>query len=235
MKTNLVKSFCTLVLILIAISGCKKSSDDTPEDQYQSPSLATNQVVIEVPSKLLASNDPHAQTAAGFMAMANAFSGYSAFFSVPNNATQSTTKSSGTIYTWSYGGTTVKLTYNDDGINRTWTWYLNNVKYMDCQEALLSNSGSFNVYDVDNGGAVVLVYNWSQTGTLVNATMKIIGSTTYFLKISSSINGNSGTFDMYEGASDAGFHFINVTWLVNGSGTWWINYDGILYSGSWTA
>jgi hypothetical protein len=234
MKTNLLKSVCVLFLVLVAVSGCKKD-DETPSNSYQAPSLATNIKVVEVPSKLSSSSDAHAQIAAGYMNMANAFSAYTAYFTVPSNAVQSKTKSSGTVYSWSYGGVTVKLTYNDDGINRNWAWYLNDIKYLDCQESILGKSGSFNVYDIEHPTiGAVLVYNWSQTATNVTATMKMIGSDSYFFKIVSALDGKSGTFDMYEGTSEAGLHFVNVTWLANGSGSWWMIYGEANYSGSWT-
>lgn len=106
---------------------------------------------------------------------------------------------------------------------------------MDCTESLLGTGGSFNVYDYEHGGAAVLVYVWSKSASSVDVTMKLIGTTSYFFKISSSLDGKSGTFDMYEGTSVAGLHFVNVTWAANGSGTWWISYGGTSYSGTWTA
>jgi hypothetical protein len=236
MKTNLFKSFCALFLLLAIVSGCKKSSDDQPKAKYLAPSMVADYKVVEIPSKLLESTDPYASVAVGYMSLANAFAGYTAYFNVPDNAVQSRTKSSGTIYTWSYGGTTVKLTYNEDATNRYWVWYINEARFMDCQESIMGKTGSFNIYDYENGGAAVIVYNWSQTATLVNATMKIIdGADSFFFKISASLDNKSGQFDLYEGTSEAGSHIINVTWLANGSGTWWVNYDGTVYSGSWTA
>jgi hypothetical protein len=235
MKTNLLKSSCAILLALLAVTGCKKNSDDTPSNKYQAPSMATSSQVVQVPAKLLSSTDNNAQLAASYMGMANAFAGYSAYFNVPSNAVQSQTKSSGIVYTWSYGGTTVKLTYNDDATNRYWVWYINDVKYMDCQESILGNSGSFNVYDIEKGGTAVIVYTWTKTAGTIVATMKLIGSTSYFFKISASIDSKSGTFDMYEGASESGVHIVNVTWLTNGSGSWWISYGGTSYSGTWSA
>jgi hypothetical protein len=166
--------------------------------------------------------------------MANAFSGYAAYFNVPSNAVQSKTKSSETLWTWSYGGTTVKVTYSEDASYAYWVWYINNVKFLDCKESKINTSGSFNVYDIEKGGALALAYNWSLSASYVTATMKLIDNTSYFIKINAAVNGSNGTFDMYEGTSDAGFHFLNVTWLANGSGSWWIKTDDETYSGSWT-
>jgi hypothetical protein len=236
MKTNLFKSFGAILLVLIAFSSCKKSSDDKPETTYQAPSMATNAKVVEIPAKLLQSEDPYAGMAASYMSLANAFSGYTSYFNIPENATQSKTKSSGTIYTWSYGGTTVKLTYDEDATNRYWVWYINNVKFMDCQESILGKTGSFRIYDYEHGGAAVIVYNWTQTASVISATMLFVdGSDSLFFKISASLDSKSGQFDLYEGTSEAGNHIANVTWLANGSGTWWVKVDSQTYSGSWSA
>jgi hypothetical protein len=232
MKTNFVKTISVLFLVLSVVTGCKK--DEKPSKQYQAPSIASDYQIVQVPTQLTSSSDYNAQMAGTYMAMANAFAGYSAYFNVPSNAAQSVTKSSGTVYTWSYGGTTVKLTYDEDASYRYWVWYINDVKFMDCKESLLATSGSFNVYDYENGGAAVIVYAWNKTGSAVNATLKLIGSSeSYFFKINSSLDGKTGTFDLYEGTSESGIHIVNVTWTLTG-GTWWISYGGETYSGSWT-
>ena len=233
MKTNFLKILSVLFLALFIVTGCKKDKDNTPSVQYQAPSFASNYQVVEVPTQLTSSEDVYAQMAGGYMAMANAFASYSGYFNVPSNAVQSVTKSSGVIYTWSYGGITVKLTFDEDATFRYWVWYINGAKYMDCKESKLADSGSFNVYDIDNGGAAVLVYNWSKTGSAVDVTLKLIGSDSIFFKIHTSLDGKSGTFDLYEGSSESGIHILNVTWNITG-GTWWINLDGETYSGSWT-
>jgi hypothetical protein len=235
MKTNCFKFLGILLVAAFALSGCKKDSDDSSNEEYQAPSFASKYQVVEVPAKLSASDDSNAQIAASYMAMANAFSGYSAYFTVPENAVQSKTKSSGTIYTWSYDGTTVKLVYSDDETYRYWAWYINDVKFMDCKEAIGGKSGSFNIYDIERGGVAVIVYNWDQTATIAHATMKLVGEESYFFEISTSLNGESGQFDVYQGASASGSHIANVTWLSNGSGSWWLIGDGTKYSGSWTA
>jgi hypothetical protein len=235
MKTNLQNLFFSLCLVLGVFSGCKKNTDNSPSQQYQAPSIATNQVIVQVPSKLSSSTDANAQTAAVYMEVANAFSAYSAYFTVPGNAIQSTTKSSDIVYTWTYGEVTVKLTYNDDGTNKTWIWYINNSKYMDCQESDQGKSGSFNVYDYINGGVAILVYNWNKDASNIYETLKIVDSDTYYFKITASLDNKSGQFDVYDGSGDAGTNFIEVIWNINGSGNWWVIEDGTKYSGSWTA
>ncbi|HEX3008478.1 MAG TPA: hypothetical protein VHO90_12780 [Bacteroidales bacterium] len=235
MLTKTIKTIAVLFLALILAWSCKKDEDDTPETKYQAPSLASHYNVIQVPEKLSSSTDQNAQMAAGYMSMANALSGYASFFEVPENATQSKLKSSATVYTWTYDGTTVKLTYNEDATKRYWTWYVNNVKFMDCQELITGNGGSFNVYDVENGGTAVIVYNWEQSATAITSAMKLIGSETYLFETTATLDGKSGKFDMYEGGTTAGLHILNVTWLSNGSGSWWISYGGETYSGNWTA
>jgi hypothetical protein len=234
MKTNLLKSFCSLLLVLIMVPGCKKSSDTNPSLQYQSPSIATDQGIIQIPSKLSSSTDVNAQVVVGYMDVANAFSSYSSLFSVPGSATQSTASSSGLVYSWTYGNESVKLTYNDDGTNRTWTWYVNNSKYMDCKEADNSKSGSFNVYDYENGGSAILVYNWNKDSSNIYETLKIADSETYFFKITASLDNKSGLFDVYDGSSDTALNTAEVKWNSDGSGNWWIIEDSTKYSGSWT-
>lgn len=235
MKTNLLKLSVAILTVLLFVTSCKKNSDDTPSTKYQAPSMASSSQVVQVPAKLSSSNDPNAQMAATYMSMTNAFAGYSAYFNVPGNAVQSVTKSSGIVYTWTYGGTTIKLTYNDDATNRYWVWYFNDVKYMECQESISGKNGSLNVYDIEHAGNAVIVYNWNKTATNVEATLKLIGSTSYFFKIVASLDNKSGTFDMYEGTSESGSHIVNVAWLTNGSGSWWISYGGETYSGTWVA
>lgn len=225
-----------MLLVLLTVTSCKKSSDSTPAPTYKAPSMATNYQIVQVPTKLASSTDTHAQMAAMYMSMSNAFAGYSSLFNVPSNAVQSQTKASGLVYTWSYGGVTIKLTYTDDATNRHWIWYYNDVKYMECQESLAGNGGSFTIYDIENGSSAVIVYNWTKDATTINQTMKFIdGADSFFFKVSASLDGKSGTFDAYDGPSASSLHIVNVTWLANGTGTWWISYNGQTYSGSWTA
>jgi hypothetical protein len=236
-----VLSFAVVLLI-----GCKKDSS-TPADTYKKPSITEKTTIITVPEKLSNSTDVHAQMAAGYMNMANAFSSYSALLTPPPNAVKSSLKSSGVTYTWSDSqGNMYILTYVESATNYTWTMYIKTTqipktKFIEGQESKDGKSGSLIIYNYSSGISAeqAINCNWTYDSSNNMSFTMILnsGDSGYYMTIDANAN-NSGEFVLYIGTSSSGLKVEDIIWNSDGSGTWdvWDTEPPYTkYSGSWTA
>jgi len=231
-----------LVLLLPALIqvSCKKD-DDTPETPtYREPTAASRTEIVSIPAGLEAkaesTDDIGADLAVFYMGLANALSGFSTSFAVPEGATIQGKKNGSTVYFWTYGGYSSWMTYTELSDKYTWKYeyeFPNHPRFtwISAEEAKNGKSGSWTIFNQETPSEFLWTYDWSVS--LVNVfTASLVlndGSSESSFDVVSGPD-NSGSFKYYI----ASVLKADIIWMGNGSGTYWIDSQPDI-SGSWTA
>lgn len=235
MMKNIIR---TLPFVAI-VFACSSKKDPAPSLEQAKLSVAASQPIIP-PTALTNSNDPKAQKANSFIAMANGLSQYTALFStIPVGATKTTTPivavNSGArvastqqdylVYVWSdpsYGSIgyqladlgdkyTFELFFKQTSTGAVW------VRYLYAEEMKDRSKGLMKIYDptiLRPAAPPIITYSWTRSGNTFNLE----------------ITDNSGLkiVFVYDTVSKAGSisAFQNgkltdkITWDSAGKGTW---------------
>jgi hypothetical protein len=209
---------------------------------YQKPSAANRTEIVTIPTGLQAKadvgDDFGAMMAVAYMGLANAISGFSASFMVPDGATIQNKKDGSVVYYWSYGGFSYWMTYSELADKNTWKYEYEfpdypRFTYIYAEEGKTGKDGNWTIYDPDIPANYIWTYDWSIntsntfTASLMWRDNDITAST--FDVVSNS--DKSGSFKY----KDAGVLSADILWNADGSGTYWILGDPDPFTGSWTA
>ncbi len=245
-----------LLLLAAAIFAVSCSKDEEPSLEKKAISLAENDQVIVAPAALLASDDPQAQLAAGWIMQVNAMSSYLQYFNMPAGAQKSEapiTASNGRVkdagdhvtYVWNdaQSGQSVAFQITEESDRYVFEIFLkldagaDFLKYFHAEEKKDRSNGFMKIYDIfgiygDDASVVWINYEWSRSGNIFNLTM-----TEYSESFKVVV-----TFDQATKAGTVAYYFDGVkeyllTWDGAGNGTWtYYNEEGtITESGTWTA
>ena len=231
-----------LVPLLLQVS-CKKEETPPPAPTYKTPTAAARSEIVVIPDALKAKADAGedigAVIAVSYMGLANAISGFSTSFEVPEGAEIQGKKSGSTVYFWTYGGGySYWMTYEELSDKYTWKyeWQFPDsprFTYISAEEAKNGKNGSWTIYNPETPSSYIWTYNWS-----INAINSFIASLMWNegeSLASFDVVGNtdnSGSFKYYI----ASVLKADILWNADGSGTYWIYGDGGSdLAGSWTA
>ncbi|QSE96572.1 hypothetical protein [Fulvivirga lutea] len=249
MKLN--KLFYFLLAFTIVLAGCNDDDDSTPSQSLENAELSfsASDTPIELPAAMLASDDPNAQLAVGYVQQINGLSTQLSLFEVPAGATKSTTpigkkgaengrtEEDYLVYTFTDGDYSVAYQ-----ISETTTHYVfelfwkftpesDYVKIVKAQESKLIREGFLEYYTGQAESEFVFRYEWFEDpdGVLY---FDLLTSDDEF-RINAIINpNNSGTIDYYIN----GVIFYEISWNADGSGSW-RSYDfegNLSETGEWT-
>ncbi|WP_440120298.1 hypothetical protein [Tenacibaculum sp. Ill] len=221
-----MKKITTFLLLALIVSFTSCSSDD----EIQEKELATvteefqekvNQ--MDLPSALESSENTYAQEASyQFNAVKNLGQSFSAFLTVPSNASSSRPERSGKgtyvsgskTYTWSSDGITVKYTITETSDRYTFSYY---VESSDFTGKLISGyqlkDGSCAEFSMYNENSVVATFKFWVNGDSIKAEM-ISENQKIYLETNTSTK--EGTIKVYESDSLT----AKYIWNANGTGSY---------------
>ncbi len=240
-----------LALALIVLPGCSDDDPVTPDQPKTAPtfSLGTEEQV-ELPAGLIASDDPMAGMVAGQMALANALTGYGAFFVPPTKA--AATDGPPWVYTWTITqlpdlDLTLTLTINETANSYTWAYVIDgfdedgtydNIVFYEAEVAKDRSWGNMTINEWDTSTVMpTLTWAWSTSAQGVfSMEMKSYGDDAFRL-VWEILPDNSGTLDMYEWFSSDWRAVYHFEWTALGNGSWILyNYEGgANVTGTWSA
>lgn len=234
-KSNLFKSILLIALFIAAIS-CSKDDDDSKEPDVARMAISEKVQAIQVPNAMKNSNNQYAQQASGYVTMIQGIVNTFTYFEPPEGAQQLKSTSTEGTYTWSYGGITIYMTYEETATKYLWSVDVDEgygrMRYIEAEEFKTGASGWMKIYDYTGTvSGVMLLYEW-----VVNADDSVL------LKMSDSEGGfkieilgrpdNSG-YARYYVENVLWYEFI---WNSDGSGSYAFYDNGTPYeSGTWTA
>jgi hypothetical protein len=240
MKKARIFLLVLLVPVLLQVS-CKKDDPPAPPP-YKAPTSASMGDVVTIPAGLEAKaavdGEYGASFAVTYMELANALSGYSSLFTVPDNAQIQSKKSGSTVYYWSYGGFSYWMTYAVLADKYTWKYEYEfpdhpRFTYISAEEAKSGKNGNWAIYNMDFPTQDLWSYDWS-----INSSNSFIASLVMYDGSSSQSSfdvvanaDHSGSFKYYITAA----LYADILWNADGSGTYTFYGDMSSYSGSWTA
>ena len=232
-----------MVLAVALLAGCSKEESTTPAAPSNNtndnpPSFGVQQVTP--PSEMTQSQDPYAQQAAAYVAMANAFASYTSYLSPPSNmeAPELTSSYAGPpwTYTWSVNNGednfTVTLTIDETTSSYTWNVVVTGVfdgqtldhfLFIEGEQAKDGKSGSLTIHDPETQGIAVTV-NWNyDESNAYHLTYEVPGEA----KIVATVNqDDSGSVAYYEWNGSAFEMVFRAVWNADGSGEWWTYEEG---------
>jgi hypothetical protein len=227
------------ILPSLFISSCKKDEPEPEVPTYRQPSIATRTQIVEIPAGLQNSQDPNAQMGAAWMGIANGLAAFGSSFAVPTDAQIQNTKSTATVYYWTYGGYSYWMTYSETADKYVWKYDYEwpgypRFTFIEANELKNGTAGQWMVYNPEGAHEVLWKYDWTlNAANDYAATILFYGQQEYEnIKFDVLARGNnSGYFKLFEGAQ----LLVEIIWNANGSGTWWIyGYGEENYTGSWT-
>ena len=107
-------SVVALATFTILLTSCKKDNTKPEVIQYQQPFVAQSENTIDIPAGLTAlsnGGDANASTAIAYFYIANTYSSYSTYFTIPQGVNAQSGDKNSVIYTWSYGGYSTFMSY----------------------------------------------------------------------------------------------------------------------------
>jgi hypothetical protein len=230
-----MKNLKNLLVILgvIVLSACSNSDEkniDEIDDRDLSEVMQGFQEKIndiQIPEGLTNSSDANAQTTATYINVAKSYGLiFSAFFTVPSNATAQKTNvaaknavtGNSQTYTWSDGQSTINYTVTELVDRYTFSYSIESPsftgKVMDGFSLKDESLAELNMYDA---GGTSLTMKWSYINGKGTIDVKDNDGSQFILIANSD---NSGTLEVFEDGS------LNVkcTWNTSGNGTL-INYQ----------
>ncbi len=231
-----ILSIAIILILTFFLSSCSKDDDNpvTPEEKPSPEQPATPQV--QLPPSVSNSNDPHAARAVSFVAMANSFSQYSAFFTPPEGSLAKTADDGNWDYTWTDGTLVITLHYRENGEGYSWEVVLNGTEpssgvvytdwtMMEAQQNSDGSSGSMTVYE-DNTTNPEFEYTWTNDGS-GHITFEYISFGDYGSKVSITSNpDNSGSMEYCEYVNGQYVMTFKLIWTSNGGEWWEYDYQG---------
>ncbi|HEX7015072.1 MAG TPA: hypothetical protein VF191_06130 [Cyclobacteriaceae bacterium] len=242
-----------LLLLAAAIFAFSCSKDEEPSLEKRAISLAEGDQVITAPTALLTSDDPYAQTAAGWIMQANAMSSYLQFFNMPPGAQKSEariTASNGRVkdagdyvtYLWTdeQTGQTVAFQVSEETDRYVFEIFLKTgddfLKYFHAEEKKDRSEGFMKIYDIfgiygDDASVVWLNYEWSRVGNIFDLSITEYDEGFQVdIAVDTATKAGSVTY-YFDGIKE-----YTMTWTGAGNGTW-AYYDeegAVTSSGTWT-
>jgi hypothetical protein len=206
--------------------------------------------VITTPSAMANSNDTYAMEANGYVAMANAMSGYVQYFKPPQGAVKSSTpitvangrvaatQTEYLVYTWTDPqGSGVSVAYqvseqSDKYVFEAFIKFAQEdewMRYVYVEETKDGSEGVMRVYNAFMGdGSLLLTYTWKRAGDNFDFVMT---TAEYETSITINTKTKAGSVKYTYGGELA----FTMTWDAAGNGQW-VHYgeDGeVSESGSW--
>lgn len=238
-----------LMLSLTVMSlACSKDEENVQPAPLR-PGLSENDILIQAPANLKTSDDPMAQTALGYIELANSISTNFSYFEIPPGATTSDTpivpingRTSGTtkytVYSWtdqSEHQFSYQVGEYDDKYTFEMFWKLKGqtgwTRLLFAEENKAKTLGIFIIYDFTGSDASkeFLRYDWSRIGEAFK--LKIAMEDAFY---DFDINTKTGAGNVKFYSNDVLYY--KLIWDAQGNGTW-SQYDesgAEVESGSWT-
>ncbi len=229
------------VIFLVLLFSCSSDDNPTESTSQQVKPKAPTLKSIELPEKMLQSNDPHAQLAATYISIANAFTTYQGLFTPPEGAKQLPKVNDERRYTWNVGALTITLVYSTDDEYTKWkiiyngtdpngTTYVNWV-CIEAEQTADGNNGTLIIYQ-ENSTELAAKWTWSNSsdGSSDVTFINYSEDSNWKLDIHSNAD-KSGEMNIYEEVDGQYVLRYKITWNSDGSGAWWDYETG--QSGSW--
>ena len=227
--------FLSIVLLIIAFSGCKK--DDSGGMEVAQMKLEEKLSKLDVPEVMKNSTNSYAETAVGCVDYVKGISDYFSWFDIPDDAQYQGLKSTqGEVYTWSYGGFSIWETYNDTGSKYTWQVDIDGgagrQKYLYSEEDYNGDNGRMEVSDYttsDNDLIYSYVWYFNSAGDATLTWQDAAGSFKYEVKSNIDLSGSAKMYSI-------GKLFYNFQWNSDGSGSCeYYDTDGsVILSDTWS-
>lgn len=243
----------SLLALLGLVVSCSKDDDPDPGLENAALSFSQDQQILQVPQGLLESEDPNAQEAAAWIAMANGMSANLMLFTPPAGAAKSTelivaangrtTSTSGVVYTWAdeqFGKIAYQIIDDSDkytfelfyqGLDDT-EWY----RYLYAEERKDRSQGNMVMYDAwgiedDTRAAELFRWEWTRKGDLFTFKMSsAMGAFNFTAEINTKTKAGSIVY-FAEGLKQS-----EITWNAQGAGSW-KHFDesgAVVEEGTWS-
>ena len=222
----LVSFFAMLTLVLVI--GCS-DDDKGPTDnngETQQPTFGIDSVTV--PDAMEQSDDPMAQQAVAYVAMANAFASYGYWFSHSG-----TSEGPPWTFTWTVDDLTITLTITEEGNNWVWEIVLDgtdgyytydNWLFIHAEQAKNNSSGQLIIYEPVTTN-VAMTWTWSVDAEGVYTLVMISEGEDF--KIEITVNpDHSGELELSEKVDESYQLALREVWQADGSGEWWTYEDG---------
>jgi len=235
-KISLILFLFTLPVFVFI--SCKK--EEEPEVlEYRQPTVASRTEVVTIPQGLQNSEDPGAQMGVAYMGLANGLAAMATSFNVPADVEPENTKSSASVYHWTYGGYSYWMTFSATSTHYNWKYEyefpgMSRFTFIEANELKTGLQGNWMIYDPEATHSILWKYDWTLNSVQDFAANIFLygynGADSINFDILGRVN-NSGYLKLYEGS----LKIAEIIWNSDGSGSWWIySEDGNHYSGSWS-
>jgi hypothetical protein len=227
MKMFRLNYLFVLLMALVVMSACSKEEDNNGPEGYVKPAIVGSTKIVEVPSAIQNSQDPHLAYANSMMTMVNGYSSLTQIFAnVPAGAELVSTKSTGKTWTWTSGSTTLWIEFTESLESYHWVLYmqdpqmfLEQTKIVEVTQSTLGTSGQIKIfYGYDTA---IVTYSWVMDGNDLYAEILINSEGEYVLFDMDVYEDQSGVFNIYEGSTISNLHLFHCEWNASGHGSWW--------------
>ncbi|MCB0742373.1 MAG: hypothetical protein KDC67_00595 [Ignavibacteriae bacterium] len=225
------KKYLIIFIFLAFLIGC--SDDSNPTEPENKTARELNIKEITVPAAMKQSNDVHAQVANAYINLANAFRGYSVFYTPPAGAKNLSKTNEDWARTWELDGLSVTMNYYETGTNFGWNIILNgtdgettynNWLFMEAQETIGASNGHLKIYK-DGSSELETEWNYSTNSTGIYSFDLFMYSDENPEKLSiTSLPDDSGDLTFYKTFNGSFVPESKVVWTAAGAGEWW-EYD----------
>ena len=234
----------TAIFSFVIFNGCKK--DDTPDpDDNNAKELKTT--TITVPDAMAQSSDPGAQTASGYISMANGMAAMTSMLTPPKSTPVFHLKGGNDpeIYQWTVNDDNnnnynVTLTITETSDLYKWEMKIdgtmdghefNNFIFIKAEQYKDGHDNSLTVYDPDKPLTISFVMNWHTENDTYYITFEVPEEIRVEIVVNSD---NSGSIDAKEWANEEYDQTYSATWDSSGHGEYW-EYDNgeVISHGTW--
>ncbi|WP_417784933.1 hypothetical protein [Tenacibaculum sp.] len=223
-----IKKITTFLLLTVIIGFTSCSSDDEIQEKELASVTEEFQEKVsqmDLPSSLESSENMYAQQASyQFNAVKNLGQSFSAFLTVPPNATSTSSRpersskgvymSGSKTYTWSSDGITVKYTITETSDRYTFSYH---IESPDFTGKLISGyqlkDGSYAEFSMYNENSVVATFKFWVNGDNIKAEMISEDQKIY---LETNTSSKEGTIKIYESDSLT----AEYIWNANGTGSY---------------
>ena len=225
MKLKRLFIFALVFVVAFSFVACSKDKKTNNSNEFDGPEW--NNDPVEVPLAMEQSNDPHAQMAVSYVAMANSFGSYGGLFAPPRGAICTVNRDEEWTYTWGDGELSITLVITETSTHYHWEIYFDgfdgnmtydNFLYIAAEQTLDGSSGSMTLYDPEMT-EFLLFWQWSSDD---NGVYHFMYEFYQEGKIVVEINPDgSGFLEYYEYDNSAYWRSFRIEWTALGTGEWW--------------
>jgi hypothetical protein len=241
-------------------SSCSKDDDAKPSLEKTKLSLLENNEVITAPAAMLASSDPYAQMAVGYIETVNGFSEFINFSELPAGATKNGTRITASNGRTSSGGRTaaagdfVSYTWSDESSGMSIAYQISEtsdsyvfefflimpdqtewLKYFEAEEKKDRSQGHMKIYDIfdfygQGPSGTLLNYAWNRSGDIFTLDVSDPSESNIHLVVNVKTKAGSVEYQ------SEGTLMYEMEWDAQGNGSWaYYDTEGILVEeGQWT-